>query len=139
MHDLLRDYAREQAAARDGAAAEQAAASRLLDYYACAAGAAVHALRPAARHRRPHLAEPATPVPVFGTETAALAWLDAEWESLIAVLGRAAEDGWPRTAIDLATTLSGYLDSAGVRLSYAARLASMSVMCSPARDLTAVG
>ena len=53
MHDLLRAYARELAAASDGEDDRQAALTRLFDHYLHTAAAAMDTLLPAERHRRP--------------------------------------------------------------------------------------
>src|SRR5579875_2723263 len=59
LHDLLRDYARELAAATDGPAVTHAALTRLFDYYLGTAAAAMDTLFPAERHRRPRVPLPA--------------------------------------------------------------------------------
>ena len=64
MHDLLRAYARELAAAEDGARpAEQAALTSLFDYYLGVAASAMDVLVPAERHYRPRLEPIGTPAP----------------------------------------------------------------------------
>jgi hypothetical protein len=66
MHDLLRVYARELAAARDsddGEDWQRAALTRLFDHYLHAAAAAMDTLFPAERHRRPRI--PPRRVPRF--------------------------------------------------------------------------
>ena len=118
MHDLLREYAAEQAdaAGESGAAGDRlgrpAAVSRLLDYYLHSAAAAMDVLYPAERHLRPVLAAPAPgrPAPPVTSPAAALAWLDAERAVLVAVSGFAAARGWPGHATRLAGTVGRYLD-----------------------------
>jgi len=112
MHDLLRGYARELAAA-DGAQAQRQALTTLFDYYLYAAATAMDTLFPAERHRRPRIPAPACPVPALTGETEARAWLDAERENLVAVTVHLAEHGWPGHAVQLAATLYRYLDTGG--------------------------
>jgi DNA-binding SARP family transcriptional activator/tetratricopeptide (TPR) repeat protein len=113
MHDLLRDYARELAAAEDGADGQQAALTRLLDYYLHGAAAAMDTLYPAEQHLRPRLAALATAAPALTEPEEAMAWLAAELACLVAVIVQAASGGWPRHAIHLSSTLFRYLDSDG--------------------------
>jgi tetratricopeptide (TPR) repeat protein/transcriptional regulator with XRE-family HTH domain len=110
MHDLLRGYARELAAA-DGEQERRAAVTGLLDYYLCTAAAAMDVTVPSEQQRRPRIAAPSVPLPVFGDETAAQAWLDAERANLVAVSTYAARQDWPRHAIQLSATLARYLDT----------------------------
>jgi len=109
MHDLLRGYARELAAA-DGARTQRQALTRLFDYYLYAAATAMDTLFPAERHRRPRVAAPDSPIPVLAGEAEARAWLDAERANLVAVTAHMADEGWPGHAIRLAATLYRYFD-----------------------------
>jgi tetratricopeptide (TPR) repeat protein len=111
MHDLLRGYARELAAAQDTEAARRAALTRLFDYYLHTASAAMDAVFPAERHRRPRIPSPSTPCPPIASETAARAWLDAERASLVAIAGYTADGGWPGHTTRLSATLFRYLDT----------------------------
>ena len=77
MHDLLRAYARELAAALDSEDEQRAALTRLFDHYLHTAAAAMDTLFPAERHRRPRIPRPATPVPPLADPAAARDWLDA--------------------------------------------------------------
>jgi DNA-binding SARP family transcriptional activator/tetratricopeptide (TPR) repeat protein len=105
MHDLIRLYAAEQAA-RDLPEDRRAAAiGRLVGFY-------LHTAHSASRLLDPH--RPPIPVagPVAGTdpqplpdETAALAWLDAEHQCLLAIQRHAATWGRHREAWQLAWTL----------------------------------
>jgi tetratricopeptide (TPR) repeat protein/DNA-binding XRE family transcriptional regulator len=112
MHDLLHAYARELAA-RDGEDERQAALTRLFDYYLFAATAAMDALFPAERHRRPQIAPPATAAPPLSGAADARAWLDAEVANLAASTAYTAERGWPSHATRLSATLSRYLAGGG--------------------------
>ena len=109
MHDLLRAYAREAAGGQDSEQDRRAALTRVLDHYLHAAAAAMDALVPAERHRRPVIPVPASPVPPVAGP-AARPWLDAERANLIAAAGHAASRGWPGHCIQLAATVQRYLD-----------------------------
>jgi tetratricopeptide (TPR) repeat protein len=111
MHDLLRAYAREVAAAEDGPDGQRAALTRLFDYYLHTAAAAIETLFPA--DRRPRVPPPASPAPLLADPAAALAWLDTERASLTAIAAHAAGHGWPGHATRLAATLNRYLDGSG--------------------------
>jgi DNA-binding SARP family transcriptional activator/tetratricopeptide (TPR) repeat protein len=113
MHDLLRSYARELAASQDGEQESAAALARLVDYYLHAAAAAMDALLPGERSRRPELRPPALPAGVPADNAAALPWLDAEWFCLGAVIAEASARGWAGKATQLADTLSWYLLTSG--------------------------
>jgi tetratricopeptide (TPR) repeat protein len=109
MHDLLRAYTRELAAAHDSEDGQQPALTRLLDYYLHTAAATMDLLYPAERHRRPHIPAAATPVPAITEPTEARAWLDAERANLVAITAHAAGHGWPAHATSLADTVFRYL------------------------------
>jgi DNA-binding SARP family transcriptional activator/tetratricopeptide (TPR) repeat protein len=113
MHDLLRAYARDLAAASETEDEQQAALTRLFDYYLHTAAAAMDTLFPGERQRRPRIPPPATPVPPVSDSAAALAWLDAERATLVAVSVHTASHGWASHATRLAATLFRYLDSGG--------------------------
>ena len=109
LHDLLRAYAADQAAAQDGDPERRAALTRLFDHYLTAAAHAASALF-RADPDQPVLGQPAGPVPPVTSPAAALAWLDAHRATLVAVAAQAADQGWPGHAIGLATTIFRYLD-----------------------------
>lgn len=113
MHDLLRDYAAELAAAVDDGTASKAALARLFDYYVNTTMLAIGAVYPAGRRRLPDAADPATPVPSVTSPDAARAWLDDHRAVLISVIGYATDNGWPEYAIRLATILSSHLYTTG--------------------------
>jgi DNA-binding SARP family transcriptional activator/tetratricopeptide (TPR) repeat protein/DNA-binding XRE family transcriptional regulator len=112
MHDLLRGYARELAAAQDSEQEQRAALSRLFAHYVSTASAAVATLYPAAADRLPAAAASAGPgvaaAPV-GDPAAALAWLDAQRPCLVMSMAYMTEHGWPDLATRLARTLYRYL------------------------------
>lgn len=115
LHDLLLAYARELAGGRY--AAERAAAvGRVLDLVTGSAYRASRVLRPAAR---PALAESDVDVaraPSFGSYQEAMAWYEAEWSGLVALL-RDVLDGTggvpPLRAARLATVLAVYPSARG--------------------------
>ncbi|MGH3201377.1 MAG: BTAD domain-containing putative transcriptional regulator [Streptosporangiaceae bacterium] len=111
LHDLLRAYARELAIAHDSQEARGAAVNRLVDHYLHTAAAAMASLFSASRYNRPANPAPAAPFPPVADRATALAWLDTERASLVAVVAHAAENGWPGHATRLAAVLSHYLDT----------------------------
>ena len=113
LHDLLRDYSRGLAATHDNRGEERMALTRLLDFYLATATAAMDTLYPAERQHRPDIPEPTNPMPAFTDETAALAWLDAERNSLVAVTALATEGRWLDHATQLCAAVFRYLDVGG--------------------------
>ncbi len=109
MHDLLRAYAREQAAARDTDGRCQQALTRLFDYYLAAAAAAMDVLFPAEARLRPGARPAVAVLPEVPSQADARAWLDRERANLVAVVVHCAGHGWPRHATGLAGTLFHYL------------------------------
>jgi tetratricopeptide (TPR) repeat protein/DNA-binding XRE family transcriptional regulator len=110
MHDLLRAYAADQAAASDQDNSRREALSRLFDYYLAACSAAMNCLALAERHHRPEAHPVSTPVPEFDDQDAARSWLNAELPTLVAVAAHTASHGWPEHTIRLAQTLHRYFD-----------------------------
>jgi DNA-binding SARP family transcriptional activator/tetratricopeptide (TPR) repeat protein len=113
LHDLLRDYARELAA-EDSQDEPRPALTRLFDYYLQATAEAMGTLYPAERRSGSGGTPPARSIPpVTGHPDAARAWLDTQRATLIAVAAQAAEHGWPRHAIRLASVVFRYLEGGG--------------------------
>jgi tetratricopeptide (TPR) repeat protein len=104
MHDLLRLYAANRAAAEDGEPDRRAALGRLFEHYRDRADAASARLYPQVLR----LSAPATGAG-FGDPRQALAWLDAERPNLVAAVAHAAAHGPYPVAIGLADALHGYL------------------------------
>jgi tetratricopeptide (TPR) repeat protein/transcriptional regulator with XRE-family HTH domain len=115
FHDLLRAYAGEQARVHDTEQEQRAALTSLFDYYLAGAAAAMDALFPAEKHRRPHVPTPTSPVPPLPSLAAARDWLNAERASLVAVTTHAVGD-WPAHAVLLASTLYRYFETGGHHL-----------------------
>jgi tetratricopeptide (TPR) repeat protein/DNA-binding XRE family transcriptional regulator len=113
MHDLLRAYASEQAAARDADGSSYQALTRLFDYYLAGTAAAMDLIFPADAHRRPRITAEAVVVPVLAGPDEARAWLDRERANLVAVVVYSANHGWGRHAAGLAETLRQYLVNGG--------------------------
>nr|MDT0660616.1 tetratricopeptide repeat protein [Micromonospora sp. DSM 115978] len=115
FHDLVRAFAADRGRDEDRPALRRDAVGRLLDYYLTAAAAAMDTLVPAERHRRPRPAPAAPPTvpPGLDEPGPAREWLDSERVNLIAAIGHAATDGWPRHTTDLAATLFRYLETRG--------------------------
>lgn len=109
MHDLLRGYAAELAAAEDSEHDRRCAQQRLLDYYLATATAAMARLNPAEAHHRPEVAPAATPTPELADLESACRWLDAERPGLVAIAAHAASNGWPTYTMRLSETLLRYL------------------------------
>jgi DNA-binding SARP family transcriptional activator/tetratricopeptide (TPR) repeat protein/DNA-binding XRE family transcriptional regulator len=126
LHDLLRLYAAELAAAEESAVSRDAAIDRL-------AAHAMAAVRSASEMLYPHLlhlpdnggpdnggpdnggeqradggAEFATGAPEFADDAAALAWLNAERANLVALVALLARHGRAETALRLSNRLAGY-------------------------------
>ncbi|MEU4422142.1 NB-ARC domain-containing protein [Actinoplanes sp. NPDC024001] len=90
FHDLVRAYATTRAGDEERPSDRRAALTRLFDYYLATAAAAVRILYPALAGWRPAIAAPVTRVPPMTDRRAALAWLNAERATLVAVAGRSA-------------------------------------------------
>ncbi len=112
LHDLLREYARTLAAA-DDAAESQAAADRLVNYYAHAAAAAgKHIATWTTAGGRPPPGRPPAHAPQLAGSPEAAAWLDAERPNLHAAVAFAAE-AMPGHAVAIATAIGGFLRARG--------------------------
>jgi tetratricopeptide (TPR) repeat protein len=133
MHDLLRAFGADLAAARDSSPERQAALGRLLDYYLHVASAAMDTLFPAERGARPRVPEAATAVPPLASPAAARAWLDTHRASLASAAMHAASRGWPGQAILLAAVLNRYLE-AGEHQSEAVTIHSSALLAASSTD-----
>ena len=113
-HDLLRAYAAEQAAEVVDQDERNAATRRLLDHYQHSARRADLLLT--TPDREPITladAQPGVSAETFGDRDAALDWLTAEHQVLLAVLEFAAVNGYDTHAWQLAWSLTVFLDSRG--------------------------
>jgi len=111
MHDLLRAYAAGQAHATDSDQERHAALTGLFDYYLAATAAAMDALFPGEKDRRPRPPGPIRPVPPPPSPDTARDWLDAERANLVAMTAHGATGGWPSHAITLAAILYRYFEA----------------------------
>jgi DNA-binding SARP family transcriptional activator len=114
-HDLLRAYAAELVGSEDPGTVRQAALARLVDHYTHTAHAADRLLIP---HREP-MPLPLAPAAggvtpeALADDRAAMAWLAAERQVLLAVLSLAVQAGLDRQAWQLAWSLDTFLDRRG--------------------------
>jgi tetratricopeptide (TPR) repeat protein len=106
MHDLLRAYAAELAAA-DPPDERRAALARLTDQHLYGCSLAMDLIAAFDRDRRPKVVDPGWPVPVLEDADAATAWLDAERANLVATARHTVGGAH---AGRLATTIVRYLD-----------------------------
>jgi tetratricopeptide (TPR) repeat protein len=113
LHDLLRAYAAEQAAAVDSAPERRAATHRVLDHYLHAAHAAALLLN---RHRDPISPAPVQPGVTLETVTdqhSAMSWFTAEHAVLVGAVRHSAATGFDTHTWQLAWTLLTYFDRRG--------------------------
>jgi DNA-binding SARP family transcriptional activator/tetratricopeptide (TPR) repeat protein len=113
FHDLLRAYAVDEAAAREGRPARRAGIHRLLDHYLYAALAAGSLLNPSREPLTPPEPEPGVVTESFDDYAQALAWFEAERLVLLPVVSQAAEAGFDVHAWQLPWTLATYLGRRG--------------------------
>jgi tetratricopeptide (TPR) repeat protein len=114
LHDLLRDYAAEQAVATDADEARHAASRRMLDHYvhtAYAADRLLSTLRDPIDIGRP---EPGCEPETLADAGQALDWFHAEHHVLLAAVNHAAATGFDRVTWRLAWALTTYLDRGGL-------------------------
>ncbi|MEV6636642.1 tetratricopeptide repeat protein [Actinoplanes sp. NPDC051470] len=114
FHDLVRGYANTRAHDEDRPPERRTALTRLFDYYLATAAAAMNTLHPAEVHHRPHtppprIPRPGMPVPDLTDRGVALAWLDTERPTLVAVAAHTSTYGWPTHTVRLSMTLFCYL------------------------------
>ncbi|GAA2277786.1 hypothetical protein GCM10010145_58490 [Streptomyces ruber] len=115
MHDLLRAYGAELAAATDPEPDRHAALTRLFDHYLATATTATATLGlPAVDRRpRPFRFRQVAPAPPVGDPDTARAWLNAERANLVTVCAHTAGHGWREHAARLAAVLFGFLLASG--------------------------
>lgn len=116
LHDLVRGLAAARAQEEDSGQVRREALRRLFDHYLGTAAAAMDAVQPADRPRRPTLplelpVELAMRMPPFSDRTGADCWLRTELPNLLATIEYAARQGWPGHAWRLAGTIWGWLDA----------------------------
>jgi DNA-binding SARP family transcriptional activator len=120
FHDLLRLYAREHAVDRHEAPERAAALVRVMSLYTATAWSGLAQIRP--YNWRLETADPrwAAGGRAFGDPEAALRWLDAERDNLLAAIAQAARppDGVPSVPPELAGQLARAMFGFFVRRSY---------------------
>ncbi|GAA3484782.1 AfsR/SARP family transcriptional regulator [Streptomyces yanii] len=102
MHDLLRNYARQRAAAEESAAGRLSVIHRCYQWYLDRAQAASQILYPQLVRLCPDAP------PVFKSAEAALGWVQTEQAQLVEAVAAAAEGGEPAIAWLLADALRGH-------------------------------
>ncbi len=110
LHDLVRLYAAEAAAAEESPAEHEAALRRLLLWYVHTVTAADAFIAPQRGHRPIEAADPRLTLPVFTNIRQASNWLDAERAALVAVVGLGTEHGIHEMTWRLALRLVSYFD-----------------------------
>ncbi len=137
MHDLIRSYARDLAAADPPGSREQAL-GRLLDYYQHTAALAEERLARRTRSR-PALAWQAVPAaaPCLTDRTRALAWARAERDSLLACLDHATAAGQYARVTDLTAAIAPMLRLDGLWTSAITRHAAAAQAARHLGDLPA--
>ena len=113
FHDLVRAYATTRAHDRDRPADRRAALTRLFDHYLATVAAAVNALHPAEAHFHQPVPPTGLPAPDVTGPGAAVAWLDGERHTLVAVAVHTAANGWPEHTTRLSGRLFRYLFGGG--------------------------
>ena len=107
FHDLVRAFVSSRSSDEDSPRERRAALTRLFDHYLAVSGAAMDVLHPAEKQRRPAPPRSEAPAPEFADPDAALAWLDAERPTLVAV---ATTPGWPSHSLRFSLMLFRYLN-----------------------------
>ncbi|MHA6622762.1 ATP-binding protein [Pseudonocardia sp. DLS-67] len=109
FHDLVRAHSIARADADESEADVRAALTRLFDHYRHGAAIAMDVAYPYERERRPLVPPSGTPPPALDDPAAAIAWLDVELPTLLAVARHAADHGWPDHTTHLSGTLHRHL------------------------------
>ncbi|GIE94296.1 ATP-binding protein [Paractinoplanes rishiriensis] len=107
FHDLVRAFATTRAHDQDRPADRRAALTRLFDHYLSTAAAAMDTLHPAEAYRRPRVPPAGSPAPDLSDPDDAVAWLDGERPTMLAVAGHDSA----AHAVGLSRVLSRYLGS----------------------------
>ena len=113
MHDLLRVYAAERAAAAYPVEERRDALSRLLDHYLGTAAAAMNTLFPHEQRSRPEPGPPRTARPQVQDRDSAARWLESRRRALVAAGVYAGQHGWPQHCVDLSRVLWRFFEVGG--------------------------
>jgi tetratricopeptide (TPR) repeat protein/transcriptional regulator with XRE-family HTH domain len=112
MHDLIRLYAAERAAAEEDDAARADAARRLLGWYAASAADAHRVLSPQSRAvPLDGIDPPSCPAAAFAARAEALDWCERERANLVAAVLQAAELGLGELSWKLAAGMLGFFSA----------------------------
>ncbi len=111
MHRLLHAYASELAVTTDPETHRRMALTRLIEHYLHTAKHAMDLLFPGSSQHRPDFGCPQLLTASLTDAGTARSWLDAERANLVALTLLAARQGWAEHAIELAATVSSYLES----------------------------
>jgi DNA-binding SARP family transcriptional activator/DNA-binding XRE family transcriptional regulator len=115
MHELFRDYARQQAAGNDSEQQIRQARGRLLRWYLYAADRATRTLFPQSAGSALDLDRRPCHLPVFGDPNDAFGWLVNEHTNLIAAATDALDHGLYQIARQLPVVLKPYLQCPTLR------------------------
>jgi tetratricopeptide (TPR) repeat protein len=110
LHDLLRAYAAELAAARDCGADRRAAIRRLLDHYLHSAHRADVAIEPTRDAIEPIPTQAGVTVEDIGSAAGATDWCTTEYQVLMAVVALAVDAGLDRHAWQLVWSMTSFLE-----------------------------
>ena len=112
MHDLIRLYAAERAAAEESDAARADAARRLIGWYTASAADAHRLLSPQSRAvPLDGITPPSCPAAAFTEHAAALDWCERERANLVAAVLQAAELGLGQLSWKLAAGMLGFFNA----------------------------
>ncbi|MGW1258622.1 AfsR/SARP family transcriptional regulator [Streptomyces sp. NPDC002513] len=113
FHDLLREYATEQAGSTDPEEERHAAVHRMLDHYLHTAHAAARLLEPARDSLTLPPPQPGVSPEHPANHERALAWLTTEHATVLAAVGHAVATGFDAHTWQLAQALTTFLDRRG--------------------------
>ncbi|GAA0834254.1 BTAD domain-containing putative transcriptional regulator [Streptosporangium amethystogenes subsp. fukuiense] len=108
MHDLVRVYARDRGDQHDPATDRRDALSRLFEWYLHTADEAMNSIDPGRLTMLHDVSPEARIGKKFTQSNDASEWLEAEYQSLVAVIGHCSSYGWPVHAWKMARTLSRF-------------------------------
>ncbi|MEU8816635.1 tetratricopeptide repeat protein [Actinoplanes sp. NPDC048796] len=111
FHDLVHAFAAVRAHDENPPSERRDALTRLFGYYLATTTAAMNTLYPAEARYRPQTAPAAEHAPDVAGHDAAIAWLETERVTLVAVTAHTAGNGWPGHGIDLARALFRHLNT----------------------------
>ncbi|WP_260337572.1 AfsR/SARP family transcriptional regulator [Phytomonospora endophytica] len=113
LHDLMREYAVELAAAEDAGTDRDRAVRRLLDHYLHNGYTAINVIDPMLTGEGPADALPEVVLEKMSDREAAMHWITAEQEVLVSILDWAADAGFDRQVWQLVWVLVPYFDRHG--------------------------